>query len=297
VIKEPMRLIDHCVLVAEKLPHARDRYRRMGFNVAPDGVHPFGTHNANMYFRDGPMIETLAIADPVKYAQAIESGNTFVTNDVAFRGAHGDDGFSHVVATSTDADEDHKDFLERGVSGGDPVSFSRKFEHPDGRLDTFAVKLAFATHPKATSGTFFACEDVVAPKFDRSSLLDHENGALGATSVISCTSEPSTYGDFYRALFGSTDVIVRDETVDCVVPNGRLSIVTPEGLSKDYGVGERRVGTDLLHRGLIFRVSDLSRTEALFAGNQVSFKLHNDRLIAQPASERGFFFGFEQYPH
>ena len=269
----------------------------MGFNVAPDGVHPFGTHNANMYFRDGPMIETLAIADRVKVAEAIESGNTFVTNDAAFRGAHGDDGFSHIVATSTDADKDHKDFLERGVSGGDPVSFSRKFEHPDGTLDTFAVKLAFATHPKATSGTFFVCEDVVAPAIDRSSLLDHENGASGAKIVISCASDPSTYSNFYRELFGSTDVIVRDQTVDCVVPNGRLSIVTPEELSQEYGVRERCVGTDLLHKGLIFGVSDLSRTEALFARNQVAFKLHNDRLIAQPASERGFFFGFEQYPH
>jgi hypothetical protein len=288
-----MRLIDHCVLVAKKLPHARDRYRRMGFNVAPDGVHPFGTHNANMYFRDGPMIETLAIADPIKVAEAIEGGNTFVRNDAAFRRAHGDDGFSHVVATSTDADQDHKDFLERGVSGGNPVSFSRRFEHPNGALDTFAVKLAFATHPKATSGFFFVCEDVVAPKIDHSSLLEHANGALGATSVISCTSEPSTYGVFYRELFGSTDVIVRDQTVDCVVPNGHVSIVTPEALSQDYGVGQRPVGPDLLHVGLVFGVRDLSRTEALFAQNQVSFKRHNGRLIVQPASELGFFFGFE----
>ena len=288
-----MRLIDHCVLVAERLPHARDRYRRMGFTVAPDGVHPFGTHNANMYFRDGPMIETLAIADPAQYAEAIENGNTFVRNDAAFRRAHGDDGFSHIVATSTDAGKDHADFLKRGVSGGDLVSFSRKFEQPDGTRDTLAVKLAFATHPKAAYGTFFVCEEVVAPRIDRSSLLDHENGALGAKQAISCSSAPSTYGDFYRALFGSTDVIVRDQTVDCVVPNGRVTIVTPEGLSREYGVGQRRVGADLLHRGLIFGVHDLSRTEALFARNQVSYKLHNDRLIVPPASELGFFFGFE----
>lgn len=288
-----MRLIDHCVLVAENLPHARDRYRRMGFNVAPDGVHPFGTHNANMYFRDGPMIETLAIADPVRYAQAIEGGNTFVTNDAAFRRAHGDHGFSHVVATSTDADKDHTDFLARGVSGGAPVSFSREFEHPDGTLDTFSVKLAFATHPKATSGYFFVCEDVVAPKIDRSSLLDHENGALGATSVISCTSEPSTYGDFYRELFASSDDIVRERTVDCALPNGRVSIVTPEELSQEYDVGHRCAGEDLLHRGMIFGVRDLPRTEALFIRNRVPFKRHNGRLIALPASELGFFFGFE----
>jgi len=292
-VKETMRLIDHCVLVADKLSAARERYRRMGFTVAPDGVHPFGTHNANLYFRQGPMIETLAIADPAKYAEAIENGNSFVRNDAAFRRAHGQDGFSQVVATSTDADRDHRDFSQRGVSGGDLVSFSRKFEQPDGSVETLAVKLAFASHPKAPSGFFFVCEEVLAPKMDRSSLQNHENGTLGATCVISCTSEPSAYSDFYRELFGSTDVIVRDQAVDCLVPNGRLSIVTPERFSREYGVGLRPVGSDLLHSGLIFGVSDLSRTETLFDRNQVPFKRHNDRLIAQPASWLGLFFGFE----
>jgi hypothetical protein len=289
-----MRSIDHCVLAAEKLSLARDRYRRMGFSVAPDGVHPFGTCNANMYFRNGPMIETLAIADHVKYAEAIEKGNTFVRNDAEFRRAHGSDGFSHIVATSVDAGKDHEDFLARGVSGGDVVSFSRKFEHPDGRPDSLAVNLAFATHPRAPSGFFFVCENVVVPEIDRSALLDHENGALGAKHVISCTREPAIYRDFYRELFGSAEVTVRDQMVDCMVPNGRVSIVTPEGLSQTYGIGLRSVGTDLLHQGLIFAVRDISRTEALFARNQVSFKRHNDRLVVPFASEPGFFFGFER---
>jgi|AraplaMF_Col_mMF_1032025.scaffolds.fasta_scaffold00731_6 hypothetical protein len=291
-----MRSIDHCVLVAKELPDARERYRRMGFTVAPDGVHPFGTHNANMYFRSGPMIETLAIADRTKYLEALEAGNTFVRNDAAFRGAHGDDGFSQIVATSTDADRDHLAFLERGVSGGAPVAFSRKFERPDGGLERLAVKLAFAIPPQATSGYFFVCENVVTPEIDRSSLLDHENGATGARSVISCTRTPSAYLDFYSDLFGSAAVVAGDNAVDCALPNGRVSIATPEGLARDFGVEEPQADADLRHRGVIFGVPDLSRTEALFTRNQVSFKQLRDRLITPPASERGFFFGFEQAP-
>lgn len=290
-----MRSIDHCVLVTGKLSEARDRYHRMGFTVAPDGVHPFGTYNANMYFRDGPMIETLAIADRTQYMEALEGGNTFVRNDAAFRRAHGDNGFSHIVATSTDADRDHRAFLERAVSGGAPVAFSRQFERPDGGLERLAVKLAFAIPPQATSGYFFVCENVVTPEIDRSSLADHENGATGARSVISCTRTPQAYLDFYRDLFGSAALVVDDDAVDYAVPNGRLSIVTPEGLAREYGVEERRADADLLHRGVIFG-ADLSRTEAVFTRNQVSFRRHKDRLIAPPASERGFFFGFEQAP-
>ena len=202
--RDAMRSIDHFVLVAGNLPDARKHYREMGFNVAADGVHPFGTHNANMYFRDGPMIETLSIENPVKYSEAIEAGNTFVRNDAAFRAAQGDSGFSHVVATSTDAEQDHNGFLERGVSGGDIVSFSRQFEQPDGKVETVAAKLAFATHSKAPSGFYFTCEDIVVPEIDRSSLLDHENGALGPIHAISCSREPLTYVDFLRGYSSQT---------------------------------------------------------------------------------------------
>jgi len=289
-----MRLIDHFVLVAGNLSDARKHYRRMGFNVAPDGVHPFGTHNANMYFRDGPMIETLSIENHIKYAEAIEAGNTFVKNDAAFRAARGDDGFSHVVVTSTDADMDHDAFLERGVSGGDIVSFSRQFEQPDGRVETVAAKLAFATHSKARSGFYFTCEDIVVPAIDRSLLLDHENGALGANHVISCSRAPLTYVDFLGGLFEPNEIRVSDRNVDCLFPNGRASIVTPEVLARDFGMKHSPAGADLLHGGLVFGVTDLQKTKALFTQNQILFERHNERLVTQLSPEPGPFFVFEQ---
>ena len=86
-----MRLIDHYVLVAGNLTDSRKCYQQMGFNVAPDGVHPFGTYNANMYFRDGPMIETLAIENHDKYSKAIKAGNTFIKIDAVFRATQGDE--------------------------------------------------------------------------------------------------------------------------------------------------------------------------------------------------------------
>jgi len=290
-----MRLIDHFVLVTRNLSDARKHYRRMGFSVAPDGVHPFGTYNANMYFRDGPMIETLSIENHIKYSEAIEAGNTFVKNDAAFRAARGDDGFSHVVVTSTDADMDHDGFKERGVSGGDIVSFSRQFKQPDGKVETIAAKLAFATHSKAArSGFYFTCEDIVVPEIDRSSLLDHENGALGANHVISCSCKPLTYVDFLRGLFEPNEIRVSEQNVDCLFPNGCASIVTPEMLAQDFGIKHSRTEADLQHRGLVFGVTDLRKTEALFTQNQIPFERHNERLVTQLSPEPGPFFAFEQ---
>lgn len=288
-----MRSIDHYVLVADNLSSARERYQRMGFTVAPNGVHPFGTYNANMYFRSGPMIETLAVEDAVKYSQAIQDGNTFVKNDAAFRDRHGHDGFSHIVTTSLDADKDHSDYLALGVSGGDLVSFTRRFEKPDGTLDTVSAKLAFATHPKALSGYFFTCEDVIVPKIDRSSLLEHENTTLGARQVLSCTRNPEIYRDFYHTLFGLTEASSGHETIECQLENGRVSLQTPDQIASEYGIEQTLSDTELRHRGLIFGVDNLGAVENLFNRNQVGFNRHKDRLIVAHHSQWGAFFGFE----
>lgn len=289
-----MRSIDHFVLVAASLSAARERYRRLGFTVAPDGVHPFGTYNANLYFRDGPMVETLAVHDPAKYADAVAAGNSFVRNDAAYRAALGDEGFSHVVATSSDAEGDHAAFLERGLSGGDLVCFSREFEQPDGSVETISAKLAFATPAQAPFGCYVTCEDLLVPAIDRSSLLDHENGALGAKRAVSCSREPSAYRAFLDRLFEPEEIRADARSVECPLPNGRLSVVTPEALARDFGVTEGPSGAELLHSGLVFDVTDLRKTEALLSENRVAFARHEGRLVVRPSP--GPFFAFEQRP-
>jgi len=291
-----MRSIDHFVLATAGLAAARERYRRMGFTVAPDGVHPFGTHNANLYFRDGPMVETLAVHDPARYAEAVAAGNSFVRNDAAFRAARGDEGFSHIVLTSPDAERDHAAFRAQGVSGGDIVAFSRQFRRPDGSLDRVAAKLAFATHPAAPAGLFFTCEDIVVPDIDRAALLDHANGARGARQVISCAARPSDYVGFVEALLETPAEPSGPHRADWALPNGRVSILTPAALAAAYGVEVPGVDGDfsqggLLHCGLLFAVTDLAQTEALFARTGQPFARRAGRLVVVPAA--GVFFGFE----
>jgi len=289
-----LRSIDHFVLVTEHLDQARALYRRLGFLVAPDGVHPFGTHNANMYFRDGPMIESLAVESAARYAAAIRAGNSFVRNDAAFRAARGSSGFSHVVVTSDDADADHAGFVRRGVSGGDLVAFTREFEQPDGTLDTVSARLAFATHPQAGCGCYFSCQDIVVPQVDRSDLLDHPNGALGVRQAVSCSGQPQTYRGFLESLVAPNLVQTTGDGVDCLFPNGRASVVTPAALARDYGIAHDSPGADLVHHGLVFAVSDLAVTEALFVRNQIRFDRVSRRLVTRVDPNTGPFFAFEQ---
>ena len=47
------RALDHLVLPVRSLEAARADYERLGFLVAPDARHPFGTSNACVFLADG----------------------------------------------------------------------------------------------------------------------------------------------------------------------------------------------------------------------------------------------------
>ena len=73
---------------------------------APDGIHPFGTVNACVFFSDGTFLEPLAIGDAVVAEQTAREGNAFTAGDARFRTTVGDNGFSALVLGSGDADAD-----------------------------------------------------------------------------------------------------------------------------------------------------------------------------------------------
>lgn len=56
--------IDHVVILVPELDHAIETYRGLGFQVVPGGVHPGGTHNALIAFRDGSYLELIAFQQP-----------------------------------------------------------------------------------------------------------------------------------------------------------------------------------------------------------------------------------------
>ena len=57
---EDPRAIDHLVLPTDSLGVARARLSALGFTVAPDAQHPFGTGNCCVYLQDGTYLEPLA---------------------------------------------------------------------------------------------------------------------------------------------------------------------------------------------------------------------------------------------
>ena len=116
--------IDHVMICVPELEKGMEAYRRLGFNIAPGGVHTGkGTHNA-IAFNQDDYVELLAIRDRAEYDAArgpwgglpkfIEAGG----------------GLRYVILQSDDLEKDVAAMRARGVDIGDVTAGERVT--PDG---------------------------------------------------------------------------------------------------------------------------------------------------------------------
>ena len=69
------RFVDHVVLPTADLSVVRKRMKKLGFTVAPEALHPFGTKNACVYLSDGTYLEPVAVAQREACEEAALAGN------------------------------------------------------------------------------------------------------------------------------------------------------------------------------------------------------------------------------
>lgn len=263
-----LRLIDHCVLPVADLDTARRRLKSLGFTVAPEGRHPFGTFNACVYFADDTFLEPLAIADPQEIATARADGNVFIERDAVFRRTHGEEGFSALVFKTDDAEADHHAFDRAGISAGPMLTFSRTFVDAGGASGTASFKLAFAADSSETGTYLFTCQRIGQPKVDRSALERHDNGALAIKAIVAEAGQP----DEGQAI------------VDRACPTQPGTIEVHAG----------QPGSNLRFRGIVLTVSDLARTEELLADRAINYSRTGRRILVPPAPGQGVELAFEE---
>jgi hypothetical protein len=279
------RPLDHCVLPTADLSVARRRLTALGFTVAPDGLHPFGTANCCVYFADRTFLEPLAVADPVKAGIASMRGNVFTARDAAFRYRVGDEGFSALVFGTGDARADHSTFTRAGISAGRLLSFSRPFIDTSERSDTASFKLAFAADLRSPDAFFFTCERVNAPLVDRSALQKHANGARRIKAVILEAPQPADFVEFLAAIVGGNPVTIPDGFCFAAA-NGDILL---RGSQSRRSAPER----GLRLAAIVFGVASLADAAALLDLSGVRYVAADDRLTVAPAKGQGGVFTFE----
>lgn len=286
--------LDHLVLPTANIASARERLGRLGFTVAPDARHPFGTENACVFFADKTYLEPLGIASLEQCERSIEEGNVFVARDQAYRFRQGDDGFSGVVFGTDDAIADDERFKASAISAGGMLDFSRPMKMPDGTETTAGFRLAFAADLRAPDFLAFCCQRINPLPADRSILERHENGVSGIARVAISTSRPSAFRGFFEDVVGSPRISEHSFGLTIKAANADIDLLTPEGMEAFYDL---RVGTDdpgLRARAILFKTRDLSVTSSHLAANGVTYTRKNNRILARLAPGAGALFAFEE---
>lgn len=286
------RSIDHLVLPTADLGIARDRLDALGFTVAAEGVHPFGTKNACVYLADDTFLEPLAIADMPLADAAVASGNVFVARDRAFRAQRGQEGLSAIVMASGDADADHAAFLAAGVSAGRRLDFSRAYVDAAGQSRTVSFRLAFAAPATVSDTFFFTCERVDAPAGGRGALAQHRNGATGLSGVVASARSPRSLDDFLTVL-AARHAETSDGAVSVQTGNADISVLTPARLASRFQVTPPP-DADLCLCGVIFTVAGLAQAAAALEAGDIAHHRIGDMIVVPAAPGQGAFFAFRE---
>jgi hypothetical protein len=286
------RPIDHLVLPTADLEVARTRLNKLGFTVAPVGVHPFGTINHCVYLPDGTFLEPLAIADPDAADAAIQDGNVFVARDRTFRAHHGNEGFSALVLGTGSAAADDLRFRKNGISAGKMLQFSRPFVDAAGKADMASFRLAFAAEARVPDIFFFTCERINAPMVDRSALESHANGVSRLKGVILSAENPFEFRDFLRQIANADELVAKGAGFDIVAANATISLFDTTALKARFGIADEGSAGLRLHAA-VFAVANLTALETLFNANAISYDRRDQCILVPPASGQGATFVFE----
>ncbi len=286
--------LDHVVLPVANIDLARERLGKLGFTVAADARHPFGTENACIFFADKTYLEPLGIASADAYEASVKKGNVFTARDRAFRFRCGDDGLSAVVFGTADADRDHARFHADRISGGEMLQFARPMKMPDGSETTAAFRLAFAADLRAPDFFLFTCQRINPLPTDRRALETHVNGVTGIAEIVLAAPDPKAFATFLR--FASGVASVREEAfgISLATPNVRISILSSDGLNAYFDLAAPSADRGLRGVGIVYKVADLAVTEAHLAANGITYTRKNNRILVKAASGQGALFAFEE---
>lgn len=287
------RLLDHLVLPVGDLSTARQRLEMLGFTVAADALHPFGTENACVFFADKTYLEPLGIAKREECELAALAGNVFIARDQAYRFRRGHDGFSAIVLSTDDAAADHARFRKAGISAGEMLEFSRPMTLPDGSQATGSFRLAFAADLRSPDFFFFTCQRVMPLPSDRSALETHANGVTGLSEVVLSEPNPTDFQYILQEAVDEREVSAHSFGMDIETRNGvKISVLNQAGMSGFFDRKTPGHSRGLRGRAVVFKVADVSATEHLLTANAVSFTRKDNRLIVPETPGQGVIFAF-----
>ena len=229
--------LDHVVLPVAELGVARARLTALGFTVAPDGVHPFGTANCCVYLPDGTFLEPLAIGDAEQASASARGGNVFTARDAAYRRDVGNDGFSALVLATGDAGADHAAFAKAGFSAGRSSSSRGLSSMRRAASDTASFRLAFAADPRARRSFLFHLPAAQrAESRPQRAAKARQRRDAHRPDHRGRASKPADLADLLDAGAGAAKANAGREPRRHRLPNATIVAMTPAAIEAEFGI-------------------------------------------------------------
>jgi catechol 2,3-dioxygenase-like lactoylglutathione lyase family enzyme len=292
---EPTRArpIDHVVVAVRDLDAAAATYEQLGFTLTPPARHPFGTGNRLVQLGDC-FIELLAVVDPALIPEPTPRFFSFAAFNRDWIARHGEGG-SMLVLRSDDADADRAAFAALGLATYDRVDFGRSARQPDGSVREVGFSLAMTTSPLLPECGFFTCYNRFPENFWTPAFQAHANAALGLAEVVLVSLDPADHAEFLGGFAGVRNLAMTSFALDVPTPNGRISVLSPQGWAARYG-GPLPIdpldGARLA--ALRFRVGDLAAMRQRLGWIGVPTRMMGEALVIDAEHAHGVTLAFVQ---
>ncbi len=277
--------LDHLVLPVSSLETARARLTALGFTVAPDGHHPFGTSNACVFFNDDTYFEPLAINDSETYQQEVERGNGFLRRDQLYRKTIGENGFSLIALTSNDASSERERHIALGYDCGPMVSFRRDVEQPDGSNKQISINLFITSTENSPNLALFSCQ-WLSEKIIDDALKTHAKVVSDISSIAILTDSASN--EYFSNIVGP----LQSSTKNIELNNAKLNLMSAVELKQAYDITPADNVTGACALAVDLVVSDIFYTAVVLRISGIESKQIGKRLVVAPADGQGYTIAF-----
>jgi catechol 2,3-dioxygenase-like lactoylglutathione lyase family enzyme len=281
------RRLDHLVICVRDLAEAEQSWRKLGFNLTPTGVLPFGVSNHLAMLRDN-YLELLAVTDAAAVPAAAPGRFSFAAHNQSFLAAA--EGMSMLAFHGDDAHADAARFKADGIGAYAPFDFGRDVVRRAGGTVRFEFSLAFATDPALPGIAFFTCQQRHPPElFWRPEYQRHRNGALRVVEVVMSAPEPMAHRDFLERLTASPAELAPGRLT--VGEKGdRITVLGPSEIARRLP-GLAADGSPRFCAARL-AVTGLDLTKRELERNAVDFRINDGVLLIAPVAAHGLALEF-----
>ena len=269
-MKQPVKGLDHVVVMVDGIDAAEAAYTRLGFQVQPRGFHKkLGTANHLMIF-DNDYFEILGIVEDTEFnaerREWLKAGG----------------GLANVALATDGADLAFEAFKAAGLNPDEPLAFDRAVEI-DGKAELAKFRTVRVPKTNMPVVGFFVCDHLTPQFVYRPEWARHPNGARGILGVTVIAEQPAKWAPELEKYFGKDSTKRQGEGLVANTGTQPIHYLSRKDYLARYpGITPVRPGD---HPALLsIRVEDLAACEALLQKNGVEFlKPDSGRLIVPPS--------------